>query len=454
MSNQIPKIALVGPTNVGKSALFNRLTRSRRAIVCDRPGVTVDRHEAIVDELGLGSVEIIDTGGVGPRAKEHPLGAAIEASARTAVHEASLVLFVVDGTADIDTDLLEVADWLRKELKDGTPVLILANKCDSKRFSSAEFFSLGFDGLMEVSAEHDRGILELWEEIKIRVGARSAQADAATEPEGRLVILGRPNVGKSTLLNALVGFDRSVVSDMPGTTRDPVEVRRKFKNLDVSLVDTAGLRQPGRLERDVEWVAREKLKEEARRGDLALVLIDSSEGVTDLDASIIGMAQDFGLSVIVLYNKWDKMRGDSAPDLQSKLERNQDLKLGFATHCPSLRISALSGEGLKRLATMITDVLKARQQRVQTSRLNQVFDRQVRLRSHPTGPRGKPAKFYYLSQVSVSPPEFVLFSNMPASAIHFSFKRFVTNTLRTEFGFSGSPIKLHFKQSKDRNPYA
>jgi GTP-binding protein len=199
------------------------------------------------------------------------------------------------------------------------------------------------------------------------------------------------------------------------------------------------------LERDVEWVARLKLKELAKQADLAVVLIDASVGVTDLDAAIAGMAVDFGLSIVVALNKWDKMKGEDAEDRFSKLERTSDLKLDFLQWCPIVRISGLTGKGTAELLKTIDRVLEARQQRVQTSRLNRVFEQKLRLHAHPLGPRGKPAKFYYLSQISSDPPEFVLFSNIPGSAVHFSYRRFITNTLRQEFGFNGTPIRLHFK---------
>jgi GTP-binding protein len=445
-SNKVPKIVLVGPTNVGKSTLFNRLSRTRAAIVADRPGVTVDRHEMRLNDSPLGVIDLIDTGGVGPQALEHKLGAEIERAAGIAVASADVILFVVDGTREAGVEEFEVARWLRRQKNiDGKPVWVVCNKRDSKDFDDSSYYSLGFDHLLGLSAEHGEGILDLWDALHAYLQPDPNQAPVEKSTAPRVMVIGRPNVGKSTLLNAIIGEERHVVSEMPGTTRDVIETEYQRHGITWRLADTAGMRRPGRLERSIEWVAREKLKDAARGADVAVVVIDSSEGVTDLDAAIAGMAVDFGLSLVLAFNKTDKLRGDETGDMSAKLERTQDLKLDFLEWAPQLPISALTGKGVGELIKRIEKVLEARQARVQTSRLNTVFESKLRLHHHPIGPRGKPAKFYYLSQVSVNPPEFVLFSNLPGNAVHFSFRRFVTNTLRKEFGFEGTPIRLHFK---------
>jgi GTPase len=451
-TTQLPKIVLVGPTNVGKSTLFNRLSRSRKAIVCDRPGVTVDRHELLVEDTPMGPLFLIDTGGVGPEALRHPLGAEIERSAKQAVADADLILFVVDGTKELSVEELEVAAWLRKNTKiDNERIWVLANKCDTKRFDSSSYFGLGFGNLYDLSAENDLGIERLWDSMRDFLGGEE-DAPLPDELEDkkknpRILVLGRPNVGKSTLVNAILGEDRHVVSDVAGTTRDPIESTYQHAGLEWSFFDTAGMRRPGRLEREVEWVAKEKLKDEARNADLAVVLMDASEGVTDLDASIAGLAQDFGLSLILVYNKYDLVKADGTGDQVSKLERTGDMKLDFLQWCPKLKISALTGKGVQQLIKTIERILEARRQRVQTGQLNRLFD--VRFKEHPhPAVAGKYPKFYYLSQVSASPPEFVLFTNIKGKDVHFSFRRFITNSLRSEFGFEGTPIKLHFKNAR------
>jgi GTP-binding protein len=269
---------------------------------------------------------------------------------------------------------------------------------------------------------------------------------AARRKNPRILILGRPNVGKSTIVNAIIGEERHVVSDVAGTTRDPIESVYKHAGFEWSFFDTAGMRQPGRIEREVEWVAKEKLKEEAREADVAVLLLDASEGVTDLDASIGGLAMDFGLSLVVVYNKWDLLKGTEAEEQLSKLERSTDLKLEFLKWAPKVRISALTGKNVQQVVKSIQSVLESRVQRVGTGELNRLFETRFKEHPHPAV-AGKHPKFYYLSQVSVSPPEFVFFTNVAGKYIHFSFKRFIVNTLRKEFGFEGTPLKLHFKQS-------
>jgi GTP-binding protein len=442
-----PKVVIVGPTNVGKSTLFNRLSRSRKAIVCNRPGVTVDRHEMMVRESPIGSFQLIDTGGVGPEAQKHPLGKEIERAAEEALSGAQVVLFMVDGTTEPTLETLEIAGWLRRRFKGrNEQIVVVANKSDVKGFDAEAYRSLGFSSVIGVSAENNLGTDDLWTELENRVGISEDEQPSEVITAPRLLVLGRPNVGKSTLLNSIIGRERHVVSPIAGTTRDPIETVQDVHGMTWKLCDTPGLRRPGRLERGVEWVAKEKLKDVARDADLALVVVDSEEGVTDQDAAIAGMAMDFGLSVIVVFNKWDLMgSGEEREDKLFDLGRSDDLKLEFLRFAPRVRVSGLSGRGVPSLLKTINRVMEARTQRVQTARLNRVFDVKFKGHHHPAGPKGKPAKFYYLSQVSASPPEFVLFSNLPAPSVHFSFRRYVVNTLRTEFGFEGTPIKLHFK---------
>ncbi|MBS1984141.1 MAG: ribosome biogenesis GTPase Der [Bdellovibrionales bacterium] len=450
-------IVLVGPTNVGKSTLFNKLTHTRAAIVCDRPGVTIDRHELTVKNSPVGLVRIVDTGGVGLSLKEHPIGREIERAAAEAVQEADLILFVVDGTQDAGIEEFEVATWLRKQKKiDNKAIWIIANKSDARRFSESSYHALGFDRVLAVSAEHGHGTPELWEQIDAFFGGHEEVPEEAPVPRQErlpaIVVLGRPNVGKSTLLNTIIGKERHVVSETAGTTRDVIESRFVRHGMEWRLLDTAGVRRPGRLERDVEWVARQKLEDAARTASLALLVIDSTEGVTDLDAAIAGMAQDFGLSLVLVFNKWDRMKGDELHDQLMKLERTKDLKMDFLHWCPVVRLSGLTGKGLSELMKTIDSVLEGRTTRVQTSMLNRLFEAKLRHHSHPSGQGGKPAKFYYLAQFKDSPPEFALFSNMQASNIHFSYKRYLMNCLREEFGFKGTPIRLHFKTSRKPAP--
>jgi GTP-binding protein len=452
VSEKVPKIVLVGPTNVGKSTLFNRLSRTRKAIVCDRPGVTVDRHEFLVENSDIGPFFLVDTGGVGPEALRHPLGPEIERSAALAVRDADLILFVVDGTRELGLEELHIATWLRKNVRTGNErIWVVANKSDTKKFESSSYFGLGFEHLFDISAENDKGIYDLFEKMGSFLGTwKDKPLPAALiekKKNPRILILGRPNVGKSTLINSILGEERHVVSDIAGTTRDPIESVYQHRGMEWSFFDTAGLRRPGRVERDVEWVAKEKLKEVARGADLAVLMLDSSEGVTDMDAAIGGLAHDFGLSLVIAFNKWDLVKGDTEGDTMDHLTRTHDLKLDFLSWTPKVRISALTGKGIPQLVKTIERVLQARQQRVQTGQLNRLFETKFKEHPHPAVANMHP-KFYYLSQVGTAPPEFVLFTNVKGTDVHFSFKRFIVNSLRSEFGFEGTPIKLHFKNAR------
>ncbi|HVJ65869.1 MAG TPA: ribosome biogenesis GTPase Der [Bdellovibrionota bacterium] len=490
------KIVLVGPTNVGKSTLFNRLTHTRKAIVCDRPGVTVDRHELSFEREDV-NLTIIDTGGVGPTAMQHPLGAEIERAAAEAVSVANLIFFVVDGTRELDNEERNIAAWLRKQPKqiDTDDIYVLANKVDTNSFDLSSYYKLGFADVLPVSAEHGTGLSGVWDLVDTRTeglaafagaeaesreeelgevygddnfvddGETELSADAlendefslpranenlpvATDAPPRVIVIGRPNVGKSTLINTLIRQQRHVVSDMPGTTRDVIASDFESGGMRWTLLDSAGMRRPGRLERGVEWVATQKLREEAKKSDLALVVVDSSEGITDLDASIAGLASDLGLGVVLVFNKWDKMEGASAEDRLFNFERTKMLKFRFLEWAPSVQISGLSGKGVPNLIKTLKRVYESRSTRVTTAKLNSLFEHRIKHHSHPVGPNSKPAKFYYISQVSASPPEFVLFSNIPGPHVHFSYKRFLVNALRAEFGFEGTPIKIHFKQAR------
>lgn len=452
--HSIPSVVLVGPTNVGKSTLFNRLTRTRKAIVCDRAGVTVDRHEHIAEDTPAGTIRFIDTGGIGAEALQHPLGKEIELSAQDAVADANVILFVVDGTKEMGVEEIEIAEWLRRYAQtENKNIWVVANKSDTKAFDSMSYYGLGFENIIDLSAENDLGVGELWDHLKnfLKQGEVPELTEALKKKKDnpKILVIGRPNVGKSTLVNQIIGQSRHVVSDVPGTTRDPIESTFVHEGIEWSFFDTAGLRRPGKLERGVEWVAKEKLKDQARDADLALLLMDSSEGVTDLDASIAGMAHDFGMSLVLVFNKWDLMKNDESGRMLDKLERTRDLKLDFLQHCPQVQISALTGKGVKQLTRHAGRILKARHFRAGTAELNRLFTMRFKEHPHPAV-QGKHPKFYYLSQVGTCPPEFVLFTNIHGKDVHFSFRRFIVNSLRKQFGFEGTPVKIHFKNDNRR----
>lgn len=451
-------VVLWGPTNVGKSTLFNKLTSTRKAIVANRPGVTVDTHQLTLERDDFGEFRFIDSGGVGSGLATNELREQIESRAMRALADANLVLFVVDGTKD-DGELPDLARILRKELgkfsDKKVPVAVVVNKADRRDFSESNFFELGFENVFPVSAEHSKGVDDVWSFI---VDHKVATTEDLTTPAltsaqqetPRVLILGRPNVGKSTLMNYISGKDISAVSNVAGTTRDFVSEKALVDNsFEVLLTDTAGMRRPGRRERDVEWVATNKIVDLSRRADVAVLVLDADEGVTDQDSAIAGFALDAGLSLVIALNKWDKVKEN--PDMEYKfqeIERSRDLKMAFLEWCPVVRISAKTGLGVKTLKEKILEVTKVRSLRVPTAELNSVFESQIKERSGAVNNAGGAReRLYYMSQVATNPPEFVLFCNMSADQIHFSFRRYVTNVIRDSFGFIGTPIRLYFKKS-------
>ncbi|MBP7845630.1 MAG: ribosome biogenesis GTPase Der [Proteobacteria bacterium] len=445
---KVPSIALVGRSNVGKSTLFNRLTGTRSAIVCDRPGVTVDRHEHLVSNRLPMPVQIVDTGGVGRSLEGHPLAKEIEAAATHAIKSSDILLLVVDGTTGPLDDDTSIARWIRKDsYKDKSDIIVVVNKVDRKDFDADEFYKLGFSDVVPVSAEHSTGIEDLWDLLKAKLEAKVLSEPENTEKPGtEILVLGRPNVGKSTLMNRVIGENRHVVSDVAGTTRDPIASDIRYHDFTWRLFDTAGLRRPGRRERGVEWVAGNKVKDLAAQADVAMLIVDANEGVTDMDAAIGGMAVDFGMSVLVIYNKWDLITGEEKFDKLLTLERTKDMKLEFLEWCPQLKISAKTGRGTEEILPIVERLVKARQYRVQTSKLNEFFNEYVKEHEHPAVEGNKRVSFYYITQTNISPPTFVLFTNVEPNKIHFSFRRYLVNSLRKAFPFEGSPIKLHFKK--------
>lgn len=455
-NNKTPKLVIVGRANVGKSSLFNRISQSRKAIVGNREGITVDQQEIFVENSPIDKPFIlIDTGGVGGSLEDHYLGDEIERVAENAVQNADVVLFVVDGSKGLHSEDEKVSLWLRRRLPKNrqVPVWTMINKADRKDFDPSSFYSLGFDEYFDISCEHNLGFNDFWEKLQSLEleetefeKAEVKSLNPESQVDAKILVLGRPNMGKSSLINKLIGQDRHVVSEHAGTTRDIITSTLNFKNYTWNICDTAGLRRPGRREREVEWVASEKVKDLAKRSQVALVLIDANEGITDMDATICGFALESGLSLALLYNKWDLVKGKTKEDKIWNLQRTEDLKLDFISYVPRIKISAKTGKGLNELMPIIHRLIQARNSRIQTSKLNKVFEMRIQNREHPGVEGTKRVRFYYLSQISVNPPEFVMFTNVEANRIHFSFRRYVVNVLREEFGFEGCPLKVHFKK--------
>jgi len=429
MPSSLPLIAIVGRPNVGKSTLFNRLIGQRRSIVTDEPGITRDRIYGTVSWHGR-NYDIVDTGGIIP-GEQTEIPVRIFEQAQIAIETAVLVFFVVDGRSGITPPDLELIRLLRRT---GKPVFLVVNKIDSEKQASevSEFYRLGVDRVFPISAEHGRGITELLDEVAISMPAPEAnEADAGVEV--RVAIIGRPNVGKSTLLNRLAGQERAMVSPIAGTTRDSVDSLVQQDGLTIRFVDTAGIRRKGKTELKAEKLSVVMARRHLERSDIAILVIDAIEGVTALDAHIAGYAHQAGRSLIIAVNKWDAIEKTHrvTADYESEIRD----KLKFVSFAPILFISAKTGQRVQKLYGVIDEVHKARFVRIPTRDLNEFLRQEVLTR----GGLPMDVKIRYIAQVKVDPPTFVMFSNK-VRKLHFSFERFIENRIRERFPFPGTPI--------------
>ena len=413
---------------MGKSTLFNRLIGQRRSIVTDEPGITRDRIYGTMRWNGR-SFEVVDTGGMIP-GDETEIPKKIIEQAQVAIDAAALIIFVVDGRTAIAAPDQELTRLLRRT---GKTVFLAINKIDSgkQNADTAEFFRLGFRHVFPLSSEHGRGFTELLDEVAIQL---PVEPEEEVKPdEIRVAIIGRPNVGKSTLLNRLVGTERSMVSPIAGTTRDAVDSIVEYEGTTIRFVDTAGIRAKGKTELKAEILSVVMARRHMERSNVAILLIDGSQGVTALDAHIGGYAHEANRSVIIVVNKWDAVKKNYS--VTSDWEKDIREKLKFLSFAPILFISAKTGSRVQKLYGTIKEVYAARFVRVPTSELNELF------RAETYGQGGLPSevKIRYIAQVRTNPPTFVMFSNK-LKKLHFSFERFVENRIREKFPFTGSPI--------------
>jgi len=441
MQSSLPLIAIVGRPNVGKSTLFNRLIGQRRSIVTDEPGITRDRIYGTVTWNSC-TYKIVDTGGLIP-GEETEIPIRIFEQAQIAIDASALILFVVDGRSGITPPDQELIRLLRRT---GKPIFLIVNKIDSEKQASeaSEFYRLGIDHVFPISAEHGRGITELLDEVAISVPVpEENEEDAAGEI--RVAIVGRPNVGKSTLLNRLVGQERAMVSAIAGTTRDAVDSLVQHDGLTIRFVDTAGIRRKGKTELKAEKLSVVMARRHMERSDVAILVIDGTEGVTALDAHIAGYAHEAGRSVIIAVNKWDAVQKNYriTADYETQIRE----KLKFVSFAPILFISAKTGQRVEKLYQTIDQVHKARFVRIPTRDLNEFLREDVLSR----GGLPSDVKIRYISQVRVDPPTFVMFSNKMRK-LHFSFERFIENRIRERFPFTGTPIiiKQRVKTTAER----
>ena len=440
MPGSIPSVVLVGRPNVGKSTLFNRVTRTRRAIVTAIPGTTRDVLAQAVEWEGT-RFELTDTGGMFG-ASEDPLHALVLERGRRAIGDADLLVLVVDGREGLVGGDREIAQVIREA---GKPALLAINKLDDKRARSGalEMYQLGFDPVFEIAAEHGDGVGDLLDAI-VRELPASGSSSAPKPSEVAVAIVGRPNAGKSSLVNRLLREERMIVSEMPGTTRDAVDTMLTWHRRLFRIVDTAGIRRAGRVSRggQVEEISVLLARRAIESADVVVVVVDAAEGATDQDAAIAGEADRLGRGIIIVANKWDLTK-ENGQDFVKGFDEELRRQLKFLDYATILHISALTGERTPKLLEAIDKVAESRQRRVKTTELNKFVER-VAAEHPPASPGKGHVRILYAAQTSVAPPTFVFFTNI-ATTFHFSYQRYLENRLRSEFGFEGTPIRIHVR---------
>jgi GTP-binding protein len=437
---------LVGRPNVGKSTLFNRITRTRRSIVTPIAGTTRD----VIAEPAVwleAPFRLVDTGGMFG-ASTDPLHELVLLQGRRAVEGADVVVFVVDGREGLVSADQEIAAHLRTSK---APVLVAVNKTDDKqaRGRVLEFHELGFEPVVEIAAEHGHGVGDLLDEV-VRCLPSSAGREEDTSEETAIAIVGRPNVGKSSLLNRLLKDERSIVSEMPGTTRDTVDATLKWHRRTFRIVDTAGIRRPGRVARSgqLESLSVILARRAIQQADVAVLLIDASIGPADQDGAIAGEAEAAGCGIVIAANKWDLMKS-RGPDFYKKFDDELRRQLKFLEYAPILHISATTGERAVKVLEMVDRVAAARSRRVPTGELNR-FVQQITAEHPPKSPGKRAVRVLYAAQTGTEPPEFVFFTNV-ATEFHFSYQRYLVNRLREQFDLEGTPIRLHVRRREKKS---
>lgn len=432
-----PIVAIVGRPNVGKSTLFNRISGTRKAIVDDMPGVTRDRNYLDVtwDDH---TFTMIDTGGFEPEAKEGLL-AQMREQAMLAVEEADLIVFLADGKEGLMPADYEVADLLRRSTK---PLVFAVNKIDSKKRMEGlyDFYSLGLPEPIPISAEHGTGTDDLMDKILSLIPKYNEEP--LSEDVTRLAVIGRPNVGKSSLVNKLLGYERLIVSDVPGTTRDTIDTLLTVDDKKYLLIDTAGIRKKGRVSQKLEKYTVVQALRSMDRCDVVLLMIDAVEGVTEQDTKVAGYAHDRGKGCVIVVNKWDLIEKETKT--YEKYVDDVRFKLKYLAYAPVISISALTGQRAVKVLEVVDKVSAECSKRMGTGVLNRAF--QEMTKGHMAGMyMNRAVKFYYITQTSAKPPTFTLFVNFP-EGVHFSYERYLENKLREAFGFEGTPIRLQFRK--------
>lgn len=435
-----PVVAIVGRPNVGKSTLFNALAGERISIVQDTPGVTRDRIYADVNWLNM-TFTLIDTGGIEPESKDIILSQMRE-QAQIAIDTADVIIFITDVRQGLQDADAKVADMLRRSHK---PVVLVVNKVDSfEKFMPDvyEFYNLGIGDPVAISASSKLGIGDMLDEVTKHFSQEAA--DESEDDRPKIAVVGKPNVGKSSLINHLVGEERVIVSEIAGTTRDAIDTEITYHDREYVFIDTAGLRRKSKIKEELERFSIIRAVTAVERADVVVVVIDATEGVTEQDAKIAGIAHERGKGIIIAVNKWDAVEKDDKT-IYKHTDRIREV-LSFMPYAEILFISAKTGQRTQKLFDMIDVVLENNSMRVATGVLNEIMSEAVAMQQPPSY-KGKRLKLYYMTQVAVKPPTFVIFVN-DKQLMHFSYTRYLENRIRDAFGFQGTSLKFIIRERK------
>lgn len=435
-----PIVAIVGRPNVGKSTLFNKLAGRRIAIVEDKPGVTRDRIYATSEWLGR-EFTIIDTGGIEPESEDIILSQ-MRRQALIAIETADVIMFIVDGKSGLtDTDR-EVAQMLRKSKK---PIILIVNKIDriNDEENKFEFYNLGLGDPIAVSASQALGLGDMLDEV---VNLFPNKDDSEEEEEYiKIAMIGKPNVGKSSLINKILGEDRNIVSDIPGTTRDAIDSPVENEIGKFMLIDTAGLRRKSKIKEEIERYSVVRTLAAVERADVCILMLDATDDLSEQDEKIIGFAHEQNKAIMIIVNKWDLIEKDDKT--MNVFTKNLKMKLSFIDYAPYLFISAKTGQRVNKVLEMAKECYESYSRRITTGVLNDVISNAV-LKQEPPVTHGRRMKIFYTSQVDTKPPTFIFFVNDP-EALHYSYERYLQNQLRENFNFKGTGIKLIFRERKE-----
>lgn len=435
-----PLVAIVGRPNVGKSTFFNKVAGRKISITEDRPGVTRDRLYADAEWRGR-AFSMVDTGGIELKSQD-TMWREIKKQAEVAIDTAHVILFFVDGKEGLTASDYDVADMLRRSKK---PVILVVNKIDDYSEDKLfEFYSLGLGEPYAVSSEHGTGLGDLLDEVVSYFEKIPAEDDNSI----KIAVVGKPNAGKSSLVNRLLGFNRSIVTDIAGTTRDAIDTRFTAPDGgEYTIIDTAGIRKKSRVEDDIEYYSVMRAFDAVRRADVCILVVDSTEGLTEQDTKIIGYVHEQGKPSVVVMNKWDLIEKDTNTINEFQAKLKEDLK--FMDYFRSLYVSAKTGQRTDKILAAVKEVYANSKRRIQTGVLNDVISSAVRA-NEPPSYNGRRLKIYYSTQVAEAPPVFAIFVN-DGRLLHFSYERFLENTLRSAFDFSGTPIKIVTRDKKEDN---